>query len=236
MSEAKVTLSVLIPAFNEVHTIREVVEAVRAVDIPGVRTEIVVIDDGSTDGTIAVCEQELNSQIDLFLKQPTNGGKGKAIRRGLSEATGSLVIIQDADLEYSPSEYPKLLAPILAGKADVVLGSRFAGSNTHRVVYFWHMVGNRFLTLLSNVMTDLNLTDMECGHKVFRKEFLDRIVLTENGFGFEPEVVAKLAKQKCRIYEVGVSYYGRTYAEGKKIGVKDGFRAIYAIAKHNLLG
>ncbi len=236
MSSSPVILSVIIPVYNEVKTIREVVETVRGVEIPGVRIEIVVVDDGSTDGTIEICEKELAPKIDIFAKQPKNGGKGAAIRRGLKEATGSLVIIQDADLEYSPSEYPKLLAPILAGKADVVLGSRFAGSDTHRVVYFWHMVGNRFLTLLSNVMTDLNLTDMECGYKVFKKEYLDQITLTENGFGFEPEVVAKLAKLKCRIYEVGVSYYGRTYAEGKKIGVKDGFRAIYAIAKHNLLG
>jgi len=236
MSSSPVTLSVIIPVYNEVRTIREVVETVRGVEVPGVKIEIVVVDDGSTDGTIEICEKELASKIDIFAKQPKNGGKGAAIRRGLKEATGSLVIIQDADLEYSPSEYPKLLAPILAGKADVVLGSRFAGSDTHRVVYFWHMVGNRFLTLLSNVMTDLNLTDMECWYKVFKKEFLDQITLTENGFGFEPEVVAKLAKLKCRIYEVGVSYYGRTYAEGKKIGVKDGFRAIYAIAKHNLLG
>lgn len=151
-------------------------------------------------------------------------------------ATGQIVLIQDADLEYSPSEYPKLLAPILADKADAVIGSRFAGSEAHRVVYFWHMVGNRFLTLLSNVLTDLNLTDMECGHKAFRADLLKGMTLTENGFGFEPEVVAKLAKLECRIYEVGVSYYGRTYAEGKKIGVKDGFRALYAIAKHSMFG
>ena len=218
MSDSMVKVSVLIPAFNE----------------EGVRFEVVVIDDGSSDGTDKVCREELAEKIDVYQRQQ-NRGKGAAVRTGLNVATGEIVLIQDADLEYAPSEYPKLLAPILAGKADVVLGTRFAGSDVHRVVYFWHMVGNRFLTLLSNIMTDLNLTDMECGHKAFRTELLKRIHLTENGFGFEPEVVAKLAKLKCRIYEVGVSYHGRTYAEGKKIGPKDGIRAIYSIAKHNLL-
>jgi glycosyltransferase involved in cell wall biosynthesis len=176
----------------------------------------------------------LGEQIDVFVRK-ANGGKGTALREGLRAVKGDYVLIQDADLEYSPSEYGKLLEPLLAGKADVVLGSRFAGSDAHRVVYFWHMVGNRFLTLLSNVMTALNLTDMECGLKAFRASLFEHIELTENGFGFEPEVVAKVAKLKCRVYEVGVSYHGRTYAEGKKIGVKDGFRALYAIAKHNLL-
>jgi glycosyltransferase involved in cell wall biosynthesis len=236
MSDQPMTLSVLIPAFNEARTIREVVKAVRAVSLPELRVEIVVVDDCSTDGTDAICQGELASEIDAYVRQPRNQGKGAAIREGIATASGEVLIIQDADLEYSPSEYPKLLAPILAGQADVVLGSRFAGSEAHRVVYFWHMVGNRVLTLFSNVMTDLNLTDMECGHKVFRTKLLRQITLTENRFGFEPEVVAKLAKLKCRIYEVGVSYHGRTYAEGKKIGVKDGFRAIYAIAKHNILG
>jgi glycosyltransferase involved in cell wall biosynthesis len=223
----------LIPVYNEAATIEQVVAAVRAVRMAGVVIEIIVVDDGSTDETASRC-QALPDQIDIFLRQPENRGKGAAIRRGLAAASGQIVLIQDADLEYSPNEYPKLLAPILDGKADVVLGSRFAGSDAHRVVYFWHMVGNRFLTLLSNVLTDLNLTDMECGHKAFRAEVLERLTLTENGFGFEPEVVAQVAKLKCRIYEVGVSYHGRTYAEGKKIGAKDGFRALYAIAKHNL--
>jgi glycosyltransferase involved in cell wall biosynthesis len=234
MVDQPITVSVLIPAFNEARTIRDIVKAVRAVPLPLVRVEIVVVDDCSTDGTDAICQGELTGLIDTFVRQPHNQGKGAAIRRGIATVTGDILIIQDADLEYSPSEYPKLLAPILAGQADVVLGSRFAGSEAHRVVYFWHMVGNRFLTLLSNVMTDLNLTDMECGHKVFRTSLLRQVTLTENRFGFEPEVVAKLAKLKCRIYEVGVSYHGRTYAEGKKIGLKDGFRALYAIAKHNL--
>lgn len=236
MSAPTVRVSVIIPAFNEAATIAEVVAAVRGVQIPGVALEIVVVDDCSTDGTERICREVLANQIDVFERQPENRGKGAAIRRGVAAASGEIILIQDADLEYAPSEYPRLLAPILAGKADVVLGSRFAGSEAHRVVYFWHMVGNRFLTLLSNVLTDLNLTDMECGHKVFRTELLRQINLTENGFGFEPEVVAKLAKLQCRIYEVGVSYYGRTYREGKKIGAKDGFRAIYAIAKHNLMG
>lgn len=234
MSDQTTTVSVLIPAYNEAATIVRVVEAVRAVQLDGVRFEVVVVDDGSTDGTDQICTQQLAGRIDVFKRQ-MNQGKGAALRTALAAASGEITLIQDADLEYSPSEYPKLLAPILSGKADVVLGSRFAGSEAHRVVYFWHMVGNRFLTLLSNVMTDLNLTDMECGHKAFRTELLRRVHLTENGFGFEPEVVAKLAKLKCRFYEVGVSYHGRTYAEGKKIGVKDGFRALYAIAKHNLL-
>ncbi len=236
MSAPTVKVSVLIPTFNEAGTIGGVVEAVRSVRVEGVTFEIVVVDDGSTDGTDTVCRETLADKIDVFVQQPENRGKGAAIRRGLGSASGEIVLIQDADLEYSPSEYSKLLGPLLANQADVVLGSRFAGSDPHRVVYFWHMIGNRCLTLLSNVLTDLNLTDMECGHKVFRSEVLKQITLTENGFGFEPEVVAQVAKLKCRIYEVGVSYHGRTYAEGKKIGVKDGFRALYAIVKHNLFG
>jgi glycosyltransferase involved in cell wall biosynthesis len=228
-------VSVVIPTFNEAATIARVVEAVRSVRIQGVTFEVIVVDDGSTDGTETVCRQSLADGIDVFERLPNNRGKGAAIHRGLAVASGDFVLIQDADLEYSPSEYPKLLAPLLAGEADVVVGSRFAGSDPHRVVYFWHMVGNRFLTLLSNALTDLNLTDMECGFKVFRAEVLKRITLMENRFGFEPEVVAEVAKLKCRIYEVGISYHGRTYAEGKKIGVKDGFRAIYAIVKHNVL-
>jgi glycosyltransferase involved in cell wall biosynthesis len=233
MSDASVKVSVVVPAYNEARTIRDVVRNVRAVSVPGATFELIVIDDGSTDGTTEICES-LTSEIDVFERQE-NRGKGAAIRTGIARASGDFVLIQDADLEYDPAEYPKLLAPILSGKADVVIGSRFAGSEAHRVVYFWHMVGNRFLTLLSNVMSDLNLTDMECGYKVVRTDVLRRIRLTEDHYGFEPEIIAKVARQKCRIYEVGVSYYGRTYAEGKKIGVRDGFRAVYAIAKYNLL-
>jgi glycosyltransferase involved in cell wall biosynthesis len=234
MGDPTIKVSVVIPTFNEARTIERVVDAVRSVRMEGVTLEIIVVDDGSTDGTDTICRQSLGDKIDAFERQPENRGKGAAIRRGLAAASGDFVLIQDADLEYSPSEYPKLLAPLLADKADVVIGSRFAGSDEHRVVYFWHMVGNRFLTLLSNVLTDLNLTDMECGYKAFRTSVIKQITLRENGFGFEPEIVAQVAKLKCRIYEVGISYHGRTYAEGKKIGVKDGFRAIYAIVKHNV--
>jgi glycosyltransferase involved in cell wall biosynthesis len=233
MSDPTPKVSVLVPAYNEAATIREVVRAVRAAHVPEVTFELVVVDDGSTDGTREICES-LGDQIDVYVRQD-NQGKGAALRKGIARASGDIILIQDADLEYDPVDYPKLLAPILSGKADVVIGSRFAGSEAHRVVYFWHMVGNRFLTLLSNVLSDLNLTDMECGYKVFRAEFVKNLRLTENHFGIEPELVAKVAKRKCRIYEVSVSYHGRTYAEGKKIGVKDGFRALYAIVKHNLL-
>jgi glycosyltransferase involved in cell wall biosynthesis len=237
MGDPIVKVSVLIPVFNEAKTIREVVEAVRSVRIDDVVFEIVVVDDGSTDGTAALCRELVTAGlIDRFEPQERNRGKGAAIRKGFAAVAGDIVLIQDADLEYSPSEYPKLLAPLLSNQADVVLGSRFTGADPHRVAYFWHMVGNRVLTLLSNVLTDLNLTDMECGHKAFRTALLQEITLTEDGFGFEPEVVAKVAKRKLRIYEVGVSYHGRTYAEGKKIGAKDGFRALYAIVKHNLFG
>jgi glycosyltransferase involved in cell wall biosynthesis len=230
---AALKVSVIIPAYNEARTIREVVRNVRAQKLDGVTFELIVVDDGSTDETESIC-QLLASELDIYERQQ-NQGKGAAIRAGVARASGDIILIQDADLEYDPAEYPKLLAPIVAGKADVVIGSRFAGSEAHRVVYFWHMVGNRILTLLSNVMSDLNLTDMECGYKVFRADLLKGIRLTENHFGFEPEIVAKLAKQQCRIYEVGISYHGRTYAEGKKIRLKDGFSALYAIAKHNLL-
>ncbi len=193
------------------------------------------MDDCSTDGTRKVIEEELANSVDTALYHEVNQGKGACLRTGFRATTGEIMIIQDADLEYDPREYPLLLEPIVTGKADVVYGSRFMGGRPHRVVYFWHMVGNRFLTLLSNMLTNLNLTDMECCYKVFRREPLSRITIEEDRFGFEPEITAKVAKLGCRVFEVGISYNGRTYEEGKKVGWRDGVRAIYAILKYNLL-
>ena len=227
-------LSIVIPCYNEVSTIRRIVEAVRAA--PVADKEIIIVDDGSSDGTREILEREIAPLVDRVIYHPHNQGKGAALRTGFAAATGDAVIVQDADLEYDPQEYPRLLKPILDGKADVVFGSRFMGAEAHRVVYFWHMVGNRFLTLLSNMCTNINLTDMETCYKMFRRDVLTQIKIEENRFGFEPEITAKVAGlANCRIFEVGISYYGRTYAEGKKIGWRDGFRAIYAILKYNLL-
>jgi glycosyltransferase involved in cell wall biosynthesis len=226
-----VKLSVVIPVYNEKATVREILERVRAVNLP---KEIIIVDDFSTDGTREIL-QELGSADDLkVVLQARNMGKGAALRAGFGAVTGDIVIIQDADLEYDPAEYPVLVQPILANKADVVYGSRFL-SGPHRVLLFWHYLGNKMLTTLSNMMTDLNLTDMETCYKVFRASLLKEIKLREDRFGFEPEFTAKIAKARCRVYEVPISYSGRDYFEGKKIGWKDGVAAIYFILKYRFV-
>ncbi|HEU5080001.1 MAG TPA: glycosyltransferase family 2 protein [Opitutaceae bacterium] len=225
-------ISIVVPCFNEKDTIRQIVAAVQAAPVE--HKEIIIVDDFSTDGTRDILRTEIAPLVSQIVYHEKNQGKGAALRSGFSKATGDIVIIQDADLEYDPTEYPRLIRPIVQGKADVVFGSRFMGADAHRVVYFWHMIGNRVLTLVSNMLTNLNLTDMETCYKVFRREILQKITIEENRFGFEPEITAKVAKLNCSIYEVGISYYGRTYAEGKKIGMKDGFRAVYAMLKYNV--
>lgn len=225
------TLSVIIPCYNEINTIQEVINKVKNTSIKS--KQIIIIDDFSTDGTREFLNSIEDESIKIIL-QNKNQGKGAAIAKGINFADGDISIIQDADLEYDPNEYEKLINPILVNKADVVYGSRFQGAEPHRVVYFWHRVGNGFLTLLSNVMTDINLTDMETCYKAFRTDILKSINIREKRFGFEPEITAKVARMKCRIYEVGISYFGRTYEEGKKIGWRDGVRAIWCIFKYNL--
>ena len=222
-------VSIVIPCYNEKDTIEKIVEAV--CNAPLKSREIIVVDDCSKDGTQTLLRERLSSVVDRIIYHPVNQGKGAALRSGFAAATGDFILVQDADLEYNPEDYPLLLEPIMSGKADAVLGSRFMGGRPHRVLFFWHMVGNKFLTLLSNMLTNINLTDVETAYKA---PLIKSIRIEEDGFGVEPEIIAKLARTGCRIYEVGISYSGRTYAEGKKINWKDGVRAIYAIFKYNL--
>lgn len=225
-------LSVVIPAYNERATIAEIISRVQSVDIA---KEIIVVDDGSKDGTRdLLAKLALEHENLKVVLQPENRGKGAALRAGFEKAQGDYVIVQDADLEYDPADYPALLSPLLAGKADVVYGSRFMTTREHRVLFFWHSVGNRVLTLLSNMITNLNLTDMETGYKVFRREIIQSIKLEQDRFGFEPEVTVKISRMNLRIYEVGISYYGRTYEEGKKIGWKDGVQALWCLLKYSI--
>jgi glycosyltransferase involved in cell wall biosynthesis len=227
-------LSIVIPCFNEKQTINQLLDRVCRARLPdAMERELVVVDDCSTDGTADILRGNTNKSIKVFFHEK-NQGKGAALRTGFSHASGDVVVVQDADLEYNPDEYAKLLEPILDGRADVVFGSRFCTTDERRVMYFYHYLGNRFLTFASNVFTNLNLTDMETCYKMFRREILQKIAIKESRFGFEPEITAKVAKLKCRIYEVGISYSGRTYEDGKKIGIRDAFRAFWCIVKYNV--
>jgi len=227
-------LSVVIPCYNERATIEQILDAVRSAPVQDI--EVIVVNDGSTDGVEKLLEGPLRNKIDVLVHHDVNRGKGAALRTGLRYCTGDYVLVQDADLEYDPREYSKLLKPLLDGKADVVYGSRFQGGDSHRVLYFWHSLGNRVLTVLCGMFSDLNLTDMETGYKLFRRELIQGVNIREERFGFEPEITLKIARiPHIRFYEVGISYSGRTYGEGKKIGWKDGVRAVYCILKYGLL-
>lgn len=232
-------LSIIIPAYNEARTIHLILDRIKAASLPqAMQKEIIITNDCSSDDTEGAIQRYISSNLNLnirYLRHEVNQGKGAALHTGIKHATGDFVLIQDADLEYDPREYTILLQPVLEGFADVVYGSRFMGGQPHRILFFWHSIGNKFLTFLSNIFTNLNLTDMETCYKLFRRELIQSLTLTEKRFGFEPEVTARIARvPNIRIYEVGISYYGRSYAEGKKIGWKDGFRAIYCILKYNL--
>ena len=224
--------SILIPCYNEEKTIEKIINKI--LDLKDLNLEIIIVDDNSTDSSRIIIDTKLKDKIHKLILNDNNYGKGYSIRKGIEAATGEILIIQDADLEYDPKDYQKLLEPIKLGVADVVYGSRFIGSEKKRVLYFWHTIGNKFLTLISNIFTNLNLTDMEVGYKVFKTDIIKNIVLKENRFGFEPEITAKIAKKNLRIYEVGISYFGRKYVDGKKITWKDGFSAIRCILKYNL--
>ena len=229
-----VELSVVVPCFNEERTLRRILETIRACGLPTI--EVIVVDDGSSDGSVALLEGELAPLVDRLVKHSHNRGKGAALRSGFAHATGNYIIVQDADLEYDPLEFGKLLAPIRAGKADVVFGSRFLSGETRRVLYYWHYLANQCLTTATNVFSNLNLSDMETCYKLFRRDLIQGMKLSEDRFGFEPEITLKLARiPRIRIYEVGISYDGRTYAEGKKIGWKDALRALYCVFKYGLL-
>ncbi len=232
-TEWRMKLSVVIPCYNEVDTLEDIIDAVRNSSYEP--KEIIVVDDGSTDGSREKLNGLIVGKVDRIILHEKNRGKGAALRSGFAAATGDMVVVQDADLEYDPNEYGRLVQPIVVGKADVVFGSRFLGGEPHRVLYFWHSVGNGLLTLVSNMFTNLNLTDMETCYKVFRRELIQGIRIEEDRFGFEPEITAKVAKTGARIYEVGISYSGRTYSEGKKIGWKDGLWALYCIVKYNVV-
>lgn len=228
------TLSVVIPCFNEENTLQGILERVRAIADENLALEIIIVDDGSTDNSLRVAQTLAKADTDVkVFAHAQNAGKGAALRTGFLQATGDFVAVQDADLEYDPRDLRSLLGPLISGDADVVLGSRFLSHGAHRVLYFWHYIGNRLLTFASNMLTDLNLTDMETCYKVFRREVIQQIQIQENRFGFEPEIVAKVAQMRVRIFEMGISYHGRTYAEGKKIGIRDGFRAVYCIVRYN---
>jgi glycosyltransferase involved in cell wall biosynthesis len=225
-------LSVIIPCFNEKKFLPQIISKIKNSPIKNI--EIILVDDGSTDGTTELIKKHIDNEVDQVIYHPKNLGKGAAIKKAIKLVTGDIVVIQDADLEYDPNEYPKLMQPIIENKADVVFGSRFIGANPHRVHLFWHYLGNKTLTLLSNFFTNLNLTDMETCYKIFRTEIIKDIDIKQKRFGFEPEITAKISRKKCRIYEVGISYYGRSYEEGKKINWKDGIKAIYCILRYGM--